>query len=1216
MAISTNGTIITRLAGALYGEYLSNASYTEVKETAAATVAADMIKNDFAGKTDAQLAAAILTNLGLTSVTGLDNWVAAQLTAAGSSASAKGAKLVEMLNGYANMTADATYGASATSFNAKVEASLVLSQTAGTKAGAFGTANADKNQTITLTEDLETVEGGAASDRFIASYGSTLDSGDSIVGGDGTDTLSISVTGSDVTAETISILASGIEKITIANTETDTDDVTFDLASAGSSVATVGTYASTAAGDTSFTNVGSIVAIEAAGKGDVSVSYTTGVTSGAADVQSITLNGAGTSSSSRATITSAGIETINLASNGSSNFVTITDSSLKTLNVTGSKALTVSNDSTFLTTVDASASTGSLTLLEPAATNITVTGGAGNDKVRIDGSSISTSDSVNVGDGVDTLELTAATNVGSATAGAVLKGFENLYGYRSASTTDAADFTVSQAVSFVSGVTTIGTASWTVVETDTAEDDQADGVTFTSVPATVTTLNVSGISYSSTDAAGEGDLDFTASVTLAADTTSDSLSVVLGSATTAALTQVGTQADSTILVSVNDIENLTITSQGGDNTVTTLTAGDLATLTVNAAKALTISSIASVTGAFKTINASDSTANVVISTAIQGAGSITGGSGNDTFTGSSYADNITGGDGNDVITSGGGNDTILGGAGNDSITNSSTTSTNKVSINGGEGDDTITGGTGNDTMDGGAGTDVFDFTLTETAEAWAFSTLTSNDVVIGGEGNDSIRLSGDNEDATATLDLSSSSVTTFSGVSGVERITVNFDDDVDENGTGGDVTGVTISLGDVALGSFNNDLTINASTGADYPITVDASTVYNSSSKVTASAKSGEVLTYSVGNGIDKATGSSAADVFNITNNVFLQATDTLTGGAGNDSVTFSDANGGTITTKMSVFSAVESVSIDTTGAGNFTLVFDDTMVGSNYNTTDNKWTVARDAADTGTTKLDATAVSSAYNLVLAAGTGYSSSSGGGDTLIGGAGNDTITGGAGRGGDVITLTAGGVDRVRYTAAADGEINDGDAEDADESSDNITGFTTYTSSGSSTAAQTGYDIFVFTAEDSSDEADIFDAGTGIVLGDTAPTTTAGTLVTLNEADYNEINGSSSAAGTGLADDHINVIKGRGYSSFEEAINYNGVDADDGEDTTGTDLAMVVVFYNTSTARTEMWYTPDADSDDEDSAFTIDNASLLAYSTDITLTGIGGFGYQNFAVESIG
>jgi hypothetical protein len=116
MAISTNGTIITRLAGALYGEYLSNASYTELNTTAAATVAANMLSNDFAGKTDAQIATTVLTNLGLTTVAGLDNWVAAQLTAAGSTAAAKGAKLVSMLNDYAMMTADATYGASATSF--------------------------------------------------------------------------------------------------------------------------------------------------------------------------------------------------------------------------------------------------------------------------------------------------------------------------------------------------------------------------------------------------------------------------------------------------------------------------------------------------------------------------------------------------------------------------------------------------------------------------------------------------------------------------------------------------------------------------------------------------------------------------------------------------------------------------------------------------------------------------------------------------------------------------------------------------------------------------------------------------------------------------------------------------------------------------------------------------------------------------------------------
>ena len=37
MAISTNGAIITRLAGALYNEYLSNATYAEVKDKSAST---------------------------------------------------------------------------------------------------------------------------------------------------------------------------------------------------------------------------------------------------------------------------------------------------------------------------------------------------------------------------------------------------------------------------------------------------------------------------------------------------------------------------------------------------------------------------------------------------------------------------------------------------------------------------------------------------------------------------------------------------------------------------------------------------------------------------------------------------------------------------------------------------------------------------------------------------------------------------------------------------------------------------------------------------------------------------------------------------------------------------------------------------------------------------------------------------------------------------
>ena len=95
MAISTNGTIIARLAGGLYNQTLSNASYNEivgsVKSAADINALANsLVATDFAGKTDAQIATVLLTNLNLTSVAGLNNWVAAQITAAGAAGAVGG----------------------------------------------------------------------------------------------------------------------------------------------------------------------------------------------------------------------------------------------------------------------------------------------------------------------------------------------------------------------------------------------------------------------------------------------------------------------------------------------------------------------------------------------------------------------------------------------------------------------------------------------------------------------------------------------------------------------------------------------------------------------------------------------------------------------------------------------------------------------------------------------------------------------------------------------------------------------------------------------------------------------------------------------------------------------------------------------------------------------------------------------------------------------
>jgi hypothetical protein len=216
MAISTNGTVITRLAGALYGENLSNGSYLEVSATAPATVAANWLSSDFASKTDTQVATTVLTNLNLSSVEGLSNWLAAQLTAAGSSSAAKGAKLVSLLNDFSQMTADAVYGASAVSFNSKVAASLTLQQTAGYKGGSFSTSDAVPAVSVSLTSGIDALTGTAQNDTFSATQ-ATLTPNDVIRGGDGQDTLQITDSGSTPWTMTSAVTIDSIETVKITN---------------------------------------------------------------------------------------------------------------------------------------------------------------------------------------------------------------------------------------------------------------------------------------------------------------------------------------------------------------------------------------------------------------------------------------------------------------------------------------------------------------------------------------------------------------------------------------------------------------------------------------------------------------------------------------------------------------------------------------------------------------------------------------------------------------------------------------------------------------------------------------------------------------------------------------------------------------------------------------------------------------------------------------
>jgi len=529
-------------------------------------------------------------------------------------------------------------------------------------------------------------------------------------------------------------------------------------------------------------------------------------------------------------------------------------------------------------------------------------------------------------------------------------------------------------------------------------------------------------------------------------------------------------------------------------------------------------------------------------------------------------------------------------------------------------------GAGNDTINGGAGNDSVSLALTNTSGALTFTDLTSADVIDGGDGNDYLYLTGVGEEGTDTLNLSSSSITTFAGVKNIEGITVGV-----SGAEAADV--VAVSLGDIVLGAFSNSITVNwastNSTGYDqqtraYAVAVDSSGVLNSSSTVTTAAPTGRVITYTLGNNIDKATGSTGNDTFVVNNPIFLSANDVLKGGSGTDTLSLTQATTSpvdmtiTAATLAAALTSVEVISIDTAGdegeaaegdgGGNYFVTLTDEAVANNYDNSNGKFTVTRAADDIGNLKVDGSAVSSAYSLWLTGGAGNSTLDGAstatGDTLIGGAGNDVLDGGKGTKTDTITLTAGGSDTVKF--ASDG-------------TNNITGFTTYTSSGSSSSAQTGYDKIGFVVvDDGSSESEIFTTSGNLVFAaEFADATATGLVATTSE--YTEFAGNSTAAGTGLAANKINVITGRGYDLIDTALDYNGVTdvADESTDAL-VDAAMIVVFYNTSAQRTEMYYVADADAGGDT---TVESTStLIGYFTDITLSGIGGFAKENFVLMS--
>jgi Ca2+-binding RTX toxin-like protein len=367
-----------------------------------------------------------------------------------------------------------------------------------------------------------------------------------------------------------------------------------------------------------------------------------------------------------------------------------------------------------------------------------------------------------------------------------------------------------------------------------------------------------------------------------------------------------------------------------------------------------------------------------------------GGGGHDTITGNTVKDKLYGDTGNDSLVGGGGADVLNGGAGNNTVY-------------GGFGNDTISGGTsataptaGKSTFNGEAGNDSI------TAAAYTTAGAVYTNYVNGGAGNDTL----------------TSSATAGAGIKDVLKGGVGNDSLV---GTG-NATNTWASYSDSRWG-----VNVNLGTGAGTSNGGTAATGYGHSNYATTdSTAAGDVLV-SIGNVTgsiykDSITGSTGANIINggagndtidsgtantgndsllggDGNDTFVmraatQTADTINGGAGTgDTIDFSNA-GGAVTVNLS--SVIGVTTNNFTGAGGSGVISGvENVIGSGF-------------ADTitaiGGGKVDAG---------IGADTIYSAStSGGADTLIGGAGADTYDLTANVQKDYVNVTTAAVDEIK------------------------------------------------------------------------------------------------------------------------------------------------------------------------------------------------------------
>lgn len=508
--------------------------------------------------------------------------------------------------------------------------------------------------TYALTTAADVISGTAGSDLINgyvkdgATTGDTFTSSDNIDGGQGVDTLKLTVAGD------ASAVVPVIKNIEILEARSVTAGAKVD-ASASSLTKLV---ADGSTGTLEFKNIGKVTDLSIANTTSAhTFTYTAGALGSTTAALNLALNAVGSSSvTPTVTIdaTTDVVTSLNIAASGA-NFITTDNTAskpwatVKTLTVTGNGSLTLTGSANGLgavTKVDASGNVGGVSVdlaSSSNAGNVTVTGGTGNDVVKFAAAQFTSLDSIDLGAGTADKLVLADTSISTNLKAAVnaVKGVEIL-GFSGAGI--AAD---------VSGFTGTGTAGITSFSVETAGAVAFTGSTGSTTYSVAKSVDNNASTFAIANSVGE-----------TATTLTLNGGVKTGTTTFTGISTVNVVSTGTTSNLLGKEANTFVA--GGATTSTDLVNGDNTKFVITGSQDLEIDSLKATT-----------TGSQVDATAFTGKLTVTG---------SVKSDVLKGGSGNDILQVGQGAsgavasqaDVLTGGAGVDTFKFAETYNTDKA----------------------------------------------------------------------------------------------------------------------------------------------------------------------------------------------------------------------------------------------------------------------------------------------------------------------------------------------------------------------------------------------------------------------------------------------------------------------------------------------------------------------------------------------------------